>query len=185
MNAIMPLRAARSLRTMLARTLIPLTFAFAVMAAADAHAQPSAAPRGTKAASVPVVDEFMAYAGVVPTNANLLGVGGGVAKLIPLPDAPVSLRIDGSGTVYRSEGTAVIVGGIANALYAFPDAGERRPYVFGGVGYFLFTDASSWLSEPGYQIGGGLHLTKSLIAEIRIQTVGGLNMVPLTLGFRL
>ena len=130
-----------------------------------------------------------------------------VARLKP-PVAPLGLQVDAFytrlGLANDIDGHSRIIGGTANAVFAFP-GGPARPYLLGGVGLYngkVTIDgfgSSESETKVGLNAGAGFDFglgKASLFADARIHAIlkGGVDaesleettafMVPVTLGLR-
>jgi len=149
---------------------------------------------------------------VVPTGsmADLNSTGWSamaVARLKP-PVAPLGLQVDAFYTRLGLEGGvdghSQIIGGTANAVFAFP-GGPARPYLLGGVGVYNGKTSIDGLGSSesetkfGLNAGAGFDFglgKASLFAEARLHAIlkGGVDaatleettafMIPVTVGLR-
>jgi len=132
-----------------------------------------------------------------------------VARVKPVA-SPVGLQLDGFynrfGLENGSDGNSRMIGGTANAVFAFPIAGPAHPYLIGGVGVYNGKTTVTGLGSSdaqtkfGANAGAGLDVglgkTASLFAEGRFHAIfkgvtdqttlqdGTAYMVPVTLGLR-
>ncbi len=126
-----------------------------------------------------------------------------VARLKP-PVAPVGLQLDAFytrlGLENDVEGHSRLIGGTANALFAFP-GGPARPYILGGVGVYNGKTSVEGLGSTesetkfGLNAGAGFDFGR-LFADARFHAIlnGGVDvstleettayMIPLTVGVR-
>ncbi len=150
----------------------------------------------------------------VPTGSMADGAKTGwssevVARVKPAA-SPVGLQLDGFYNRFGLEGgidgNSRMIGGTANAVFAFPIGGRARPYLIGGVGVYNGKTTITGLgsSEPETKFGAnagagldvGLGKSAALFAEGRFHAIfkGALDqttlqdetayMVPVTLGLR-
>lgn len=150
---------------------------------------------------------------VIPTGsmADLNSTGWSamaVARLKP-PVAPLGLQVDAFysrlGLEGGVDGHSRIIGGTANAVFAFPGAGAARPYLLGGVGVYngkVTIDgfgSSDAETKFGLNAGAGFDFglgKASLFADARFHAIlkGGVDastfeettayMIPVTVGLR-
>jgi hypothetical protein len=150
---------------------------------------------------------------VVPTgsmaDANSTGWSAmAVARLKP-PVAPLGLQVDAFYTRLGLEGGvdghSQIIGGTANAVFAFPGAGPARPYLLGGVGVYNGKTSIDGLGDSesqtklGLNAGAGFDFglgKANLFADVRFHAIlkGGVDaatleettayMIPVTVGLR-
>jgi hypothetical protein len=130
-----------------------------------------------------------------------------VARLKP-PVAPLGLQVDAFYTRLGLEGGldghSRILGGTANAVFAFPGTSPARPYLLGGVGvYNGKTSVEGFETESetkfGLNAGAGFDFSlgsANLFADARFHAIlkGGVDvqsgeeatayMIPVTLGLR-
>ncbi len=144
---------------------------------------------------------------VVPTgsmaDAYSLGWTGQASLRVKPAVSPVGFQLDGfySRLGFESgDGHSRMLGGTANAVFAFPSAAVARPYLIGGVGLYNAKTAS-FDSETkfGANAGAGFDLklgSAALYAEGRFHAIfkGAVDaqtfdettayMIPLTVGLR-
>lgn len=86
-----------------------------------------------------------------------------------------------------------LAGGIASIVYSFSSAGNMKPYVLGGVGYFNLKgepDTGPSASDSKVGFGGGLGVNfkagsdANLFVEGRYINIDGDAFVPVTIGLR-
>jgi opacity protein-like surface antigen len=131
-----------------------------------------------------------------------------VARLKP-PVAPLGLQVDAFYTRLGLEndvdGHSRIIGGTANAVFAFPGASPARPYLLGGVGLYngkvSIDGLGSSESETKFGINAGAGFDfalgqANLFADARFHAIlnGGVDvdtgedatayMIPVTVGLR-
>ncbi|MGH7518247.1 MAG: outer membrane beta-barrel protein [Gemmatimonadales bacterium] len=121
-----------------------------------------------------------------------------VARVKP-GSSPVGLQVDGFYNRFGLEGgidgNTRLMGGTANAVFAFPGASRARPYLIGGVGLYngkvsvLGTSASQ--TDFGANAGAGFDVAvgkrAAVFAEGRFHAIfmdETAYMVPVTLGLR-
>jgi opacity protein-like surface antigen len=81
---------------------------------------------------------------VIPTgtmsDGNSTGWSGTAMLRVKPPASPLGFQVDAFYTRFGLEGGidghSRLIGGTANALYAFPSASVARPYLIGGVGMY-------------------------------------------------
>ena len=131
-----------------------------------------------------------------------------VARLKP-PVSPLGLQVDAFysrlGLEGGVDGHSRILGGTANAVFAFPSASPARPYLLGGVGLYNgktsiegFGDSESE-TKFGFNAGAGFDFalgSANLFADARFHAIlkGGIDtasleettayMIPVTVGLR-
>ena len=150
---------------------------------------------------------------VIPTGsmADLNSTGWSamaVARLKP-PVAPLGLQVDAFYTRLGLEegldGHSRIIGGTANAVFAFPGASPARPYLLGGVGVYNGQTSIDGFGESesetkfGLNAGAGFDFglgKANLFADVRFHAIlkGGVDaetleeatayMIPVTVGLR-
>ena len=130
-----------------------------------------------------------------------------VARLKP-PVAPLGLQVDGFYSRLGLEGIdghSRIIGGTANAVFAFPGAGPARPYLLGGAGVYNMKASVEGLGDSesetkfGLNAGAGFDFglgKANLFADVRFHAIlkGGVDaatleeatayMIPVTVGLR-
>jgi opacity protein-like surface antigen len=131
-----------------------------------------------------------------------------VARLKP-PVAPLGLQVDAFytrlGLEQDIDGHSRILGGTANAVFAFPGASPARPYLLGGVGVYNGKTSVDGLGETesetkfGLNAGAGFDFgmgKANLFADVRFHAIlkGGVDtetgdettayMIPVTVGLR-
>jgi opacity protein-like surface antigen len=133
-----------------------------------------------------------------------------VARVKPMA-SPVALQVDGFYNRFGLEGgldgNSRLLGGTANAVFAFPGVSRARPYLIGGVGVYNGkttldgqTTPSESVTKFGANAGAGLDVglgkSASMYAEGRLHAIfhGTADaatleektayMVPMTLGLR-
>ncbi len=150
---------------------------------------------------------------VVPTGSladlNSTGWTGQASLRVKPAVSPLGFQVDAFYTRLGLEndldGHSRLVGGTANAVFAFPGASAARPYLIGGVGLYngktTIDDLGSSNSESkfGANVGAGFDLklgSASLYAEGRFHTIfnaavdvetleeTNAYMIPLTVGLR-
>ncbi len=121
-----------------------------------------------------------------------------VARVKP-GSSPVGLQLDGFYNRFGLEGgidgNTRLMGGTANAVFAFPGASRARPYLIGGVGLYngkvtvLGTSASQ--TDLGANAGAGFDVAvgkrAAVFAEGRFHAIfmdETAYMVPVTVGLR-
>lgn len=150
---------------------------------------------------------------VVPTGSmadvNSMGWTGQVALRVKPAVSPLGFQVDGFysrlGLENDLDGHSRMIGGTANAVFAFPSAAVARPYLLGGLGLYngktTLDGVGSSDSETkfGANAGAGFDLklgSAALYAEGRFHAIfkGAVDtqtleektafMVPLTVGLR-
>ncbi|HUR95907.1 MAG TPA: outer membrane beta-barrel protein [Gemmatimonadales bacterium] len=148
---------------------------------------------------------------VVPTgdlgDANSMGYSGTAQVRVKPPVSPLGFQVDAFYTRFGLEGVdghSQMLGGTANAVFAFPSASPVRPYLLGGVGLYNLKASIDGLGSTDSQTKFGLNagagfdfgLGKAqLFAEGRFHTimkaVPDVNgdekagyIIPLTVGVR-
>ena len=150
---------------------------------------------------------------VIPTGSmadlNTMGWSAmAVARLKP-PVAPLGLQVDAFytrlGLEQDIDGHSRIIGGTANAVFAFPGASPARPYLLGGVGVYNGKTSIDGFGESdaetkfGLNAGAGFDFglgKANLFADVRFHAIlkGGVDsetleettayMIPVTVGLR-
>jgi opacity protein-like surface antigen len=148
---------------------------------------------------------------VMPTGTygDLMSMGWNVtavARLKP-PASPLGFQVDAFYSRFGLEndidGHNRMIGGTANAVYAFPSTSPVRPYLLGGVGFYdqkiTVGDASGSESKFGLNAGAGFDSSMGsakLFADARFHTIlnGSVDaetgeeanayIIPITLGLR-
>jgi hypothetical protein len=164
---------------------------------------------GAQAAQAQGVSLGLGGGAVVPTGSLSDGVGtgwSGTAQLrVKPPVSPLGFQVDAFYTRFSLDGIdghSRMLGGTANAVYAFPSAAVARPYLLGGVGLYngkTTVEGTSFGSETkfGANAGAGVDLklgSAALFAEGRFHAIfkgvsDGVEektayMIPLTVGLR-
>jgi Outer membrane protein beta-barrel domain len=150
---------------------------------------------------------------VVPTGSmadlNSTGYTGQASLRVQPAASPLGLQVDGFysrlGLQNDIDGHSQMIGGTANAVYAFSSVSPARPYLIGGVGVYngktTFDDLGSSDSETkfGANAGAGFDFklgAASLYAEGRFHAIfkaavdaetleeTTAYMIPLTVGLR-
>ena len=148
---------------------------------------------------------------VVPTgdlaDGSSTGWSGTAQLRVKPPASPLGLQVDAFYTRFGLEGVdghSRMIGGTANALFAFPSASPARPYLLGGVGLYNSRASIDGLGSTESQTKFGLNAgagfdfgmgSANLFAEARfhmiIKALTDVNgdeksayMIPLTVGLR-
>jgi opacity protein-like surface antigen len=149
---------------------------------------------------------------VVPTGtlANGIGTGwSGTALLrVQPPASPIGLQVDAFYTHFGLDGGAGhsrLLGGTANAVYAFPGVSMARPYLIGGLGLYNGKTTSTVLGSTdaatkfgvnagaGFNFGlgkaqlfaeGRFHAMFKSVTDVSTGTEKTGYMIPLTVGVR-
>jgi hypothetical protein len=149
---------------------------------------------------------------VIPTGSmadfNSMGWTGQAALRVKPAVSPIGFQIDAFYTRLGLEndldGHSRMIGGTANAVYAFPSAAVARPYLIGGAGLYNMSATVNDVSlgsetKFGANAGAGFDLklgSAALYAEGRFHAIfkGGVDaetgdeatayMIPLTVGLR-
>jgi opacity protein-like surface antigen len=147
---------------------------------------------------------------VIPTgtlaDGNSMGWSGQAALRVKPAVSPLGFQLDvfysRLGLENDLDGHSRMLGGTANAVYAFPSAAVARPYLLGGVGLYngkTTVEGTSFDSETkfGANAGAGFDLklgSAALFAEGRFHAIfkgvsDGVDektayMIPLTVGLR-
>lgn len=111
-------------------------------------------------------------------DADKMGFNVGANWTFALGTSPVKLRVEGNYSTTSHDGfdgKFNILGGMASVVYPFQTAGQIRPYVLGGIGYYNVKETISDESGSGVGFGGGLGLnfkmsSTTLFAEARYLT---------------
>jgi opacity protein-like surface antigen len=142
------------------------------------------------------------YGDLMSTGWNVTGV----ARMKP-PASPLGFQVDAFYTRFGLEGGVdghnQVIGGTANAVYAFSSASPVRPYLLGGLGLYnqklTVGDVSGSESKFGLNAGAGFDFllgSAKLFADVRFHTIlnGSVDaetleeanayMIPITLGLR-
>jgi opacity protein-like surface antigen len=121
------------------------------------------------------------------------GVGAGLA----LGTAPVRLRVEGSWTQTSHQtgvdGNTRLLGGMVNLVYPIQTAGQIRPYILGGVGFYStkLSSGGSDTSKTSVGFGGGVGIrvpmsSLDLFVEARYLTLKAFDLtfaqLPITAG---
>jgi opacity protein-like surface antigen len=133
------------------------------------------------------------------------GWSGTAQMRVKPPVSPLGFQVDAFYTRFGfdgGEGHSRMIGGTANALFAFPSASPARPYVVGGVGLYnskASIDGAESQTKFGLNAGAGFDFglgSANLFAEGRFHMImkaipDGLTgdqkagyMIPLTVGLR-
>ena len=150
---------------------------------------------------------------VVPTgtlgDGNSTGYSGTALLRVQPPASPVGFQIDAFYTRFglqnNIDGHGQMIGGTANAVYAFPSASMARPYLIGGLGLYngktTITGVGSSEAQTKFGINAGAGFDfgvgkAKLYAEGRFHAImKGVTdgttgdektayMIPLTVGLR-
>ncbi len=150
---------------------------------------------------------------VVPTgsmaDANTMGWTGQAALRVKPAVSPIGFQVDAFysrlGLENDVQGHSRMIGGTANAVYAFPSAAVARPYLIGGLGLYNGKTTVDGLGSTdaqtkfGANAGAGFDLklgSAALYAEGRFHAIfkGAVDaqtldektayMIPLTVGLR-
>lgn len=149
----------------------------------------------------------------MPTGSFAEGNGTGwssqlVARIKP-GASPVGLQVDGFYNRFGLEGidgNSRLLGGTANAVFAFPTGSRARPYLIGGLGVYngktsidglgSSDSETKWGANAGAGFDVGLGKRAAVFAEGRFHAIfkgvtdvttleeGTAYMVPLTVGLR-
>jgi opacity protein-like surface antigen len=163
---------------------------------------------GAQAANAQGISLGMGGGIVLPSGdmANGLSTGwSGTAQLrVKPPVSPIGFQVDAFYTHFGfdgGDGHSRMIGGTANALFAFPGAGPARPYLISGVGVYngKSTGAPDSETKFGLNAGAGFDFglgKAKLFAEARFHAImkGAVDistgdekaayMIPLTVGLR-
>lgn len=118
-----------------------------------------------------------------------------------LGTGPLGIRADlgyhRTGLEGGVDGNSTLLGGMANVVFNIQSAGQIKPYLMAGLGYYnvKFSDDVESIDESNLAFGGGVGVnfnmaSTTLFAELRYVSItegdifASLNFVPITVGLR-
>jgi opacity protein-like surface antigen len=121
-----------------------------------------------------------------------------------LGTAPIMIRVEGQynrtglADAVGADGNTSIIGGMASVVYGFQTAGNIKPYILGGIGYFQEKVEITGLGdadESNIGYGGGVGVNIALTSvDLFVQarylmvaegdTFSAANFIPITVGVR-
>jgi len=175
----------------------------AVLAAAGftmAVAAPAAAQSGTTlGVGIGITNPMSDWKDKTNGLGDKMGFHFGVGAGLALGSAPVRLRIEGTWTQTSHQsgidGKTRMLGGMVSLVYPFATAGNIKPYILGGVGFYstkvTVPSASVDTSKTSVGFGGGAGIrfplsSASLFVEARYLSVKAFDLtlaqLPITVG---